>query len=223
MLEPGAEVRALNTTRVMSFPKDMREVCGKKELAWADKPSTMILYTVAMMFASKVKCYAFELDEEKITSAKAAAASDGGVTFISTNDILTSGFFNVTKARIGMMGHDCRDRPNLMPGYDKDLAGNYVTALVLGPEVFATPASLRNMYSVIPYKTTQRRLPSIFGGCCGSNARFAMTTNWSTFAGNMISLDGCELQLTYHCRIRLLRVRFDDTISCRPGKRAVLI
>ena len=62
MLTPGAAVRELQTTRVMAFSETMRDACGRKELAWVDKPTTMIGYTLAMAFNPKVKCFAFELD-----------------------------------------------------------------------------------------------------------------------------------------------------------------
>ena len=43
-------------------------------------------------------------------------------TDVSTNDVLTSSFFNIASARIGVMGMDCRGR---VKGADnQDLAGN---------------------------------------------------------------------------------------------------
>jgi len=189
MLQPGAAVRALDSKRVMDFSERMRDAYGRKELAWADSTSANLLYTFSMMRNPKPKCFAFHLDDEKVAAAKAQGAADGGVEYVTTNDILTSGFFNVCRARIGMMGFDCRDKGDL-EGITKDLAGNYVTALVLDPEVFGTPASLRQMYTPgKPYETTKMPLP----GCCCGNGRFAMATNWSSFATELISLEGCEM------------------------------
>ena len=191
MLQPGAAVRELPSTRVMTFSESMKDMCGRKELEWVDSASAAFMYTFAMLplmmgCAKKPRCYAFSLDAERLAAAKAEGAAAGGVPYVTTNDILTSGFFNECNARIGMMGLDCRDR---VPGISKDLAGNYVSALVLGPEVFATPATLRKMYASTPYKTTVRPRP----GCCCGNKTFAMVTNWSSFAGAIVPLEGCEM------------------------------
>ena len=190
MLEPGAAVRKLEPSRMQTFSESMRDMCGRKELEWADKASTQIMYTVAMLpmmlgCGKAPKCYAFRLDSERIASAKSkeVAASSGAVSYVSTNDIITSAFFNVCKARIGMMGLDCRER---VDGVKADMAGNYVTALVLDPEVFGTPVALRSMYSKVPYETAKMRLPGACACCCG-NTNFAMTTNWSSF-GSVINL-----------------------------------
>ena len=77
---------------------------------------------------SKPRCYAFELDDEAVAAAKKKAATEGGVEYVTTNDVVTSGFFTACGARIGMMGFDCRGR---LEGVGADLAGNYATALVL--------------------------------------------------------------------------------------------
>ena len=88
------------------------------------------------------------------------------------------------------MGLDCRGR---LDGIDQDLAGNYVTALVLGDEVFEKPSNLRKMYMSMPYQTVTRPLPK----CCGGKKDWnvAQVSNWSSFAGEMAPLDGCELVL----------------------------
>jgi len=191
MLQPSAVVRELVSERVMTFSESMRDMCGRKELEWGDTTSTAIMYTVAMMRAGKVKCFAFHLDAEKLAAAKTAAASDGKVPYVTTNDILTSGFFNQCGARVGMMGMDCRER---VGGISKDMAGNYVTVLTMDPEVFATPATVRNMLSAKPYETTMKPLPGCCLWACGKeSAKFAMATNWSSFAGGLVQLEGCEM------------------------------
>jgi hypothetical protein len=89
------------------------------------------------------------------------------------------------------MGMDCRGR---VPGIGADLAGNYVTALAMDEETFGTPAAVRKMLSKTPYETTGKPLPGCCGWCCGrDSANFGMITNWSSFAGGMVQLDGCEM------------------------------
>jgi len=190
MLTPGTAVRALPTTRVMSFREAMRDACGRKELTWIERPTTSIMMMAALAVAKKVQCVAFDLDDARLAEAKAAGAAEGGVPFVTTNDVLTCGFMNACGARIGVMGYDCRGR---LDGIGEELAGNYVTALVLGSEVFETPATLRKMYATTPYQTTTRPLPK----CCGGlkDWKTAQVSNWSTFAGEMVALDECTLTI----------------------------
>lgn len=196
MLTPGADVVALVSTRVDSFRENMRKLCGEKELVWADSPGAMAMYTFAMMpndICGKVSCSGFYVDEEKNTAAKTAGAKEGGVAYVSTNDVLTSGFMTVTNSRIGMMGLDCRGK---VSGIGQDFAGNYVSALSLDDTTFGTPASLRKMLSTTPYKPTTKPLPGFCRWMVGlDSANFSMVTNWSSFARNLMQLTDCDLQV----------------------------
>lgn len=190
MLQPGAAVRALTVERVMSFPADQKKAFDEKAQSWQESFGAMTLFMGAMMCKKQAKCYAFHLDAAKVAAAKQAGAV--GVDYVSTNDVLTSAFFNTCRARVAWMGFDCRDKG--LEGIGSDLAGNYVTALVLGPEVFATPASMRQMYTPgQPYVTAKRKLPGC--GCCCGNRRMAQATNWSGFTGSLVRPKGCEMVL----------------------------
>jgi hypothetical protein len=130
---------------------------------------------------------AFYLDDEKLAAAKSKAAKDGGVPFVSTNDVLTSGFMNAIRGRYCIMALDCRGR---VSGIGQELAGNYVTTLTMDSEVFGTPAGIREMFSSKPYVTTKTKLP----GCCsGCGTTVAQIVNWSSFAGGLVPLEGCEM------------------------------
>lgn len=198
MLRPGASVRELPSTRVMSFSESMRDACGRKELEWADSTSAICMFTCTMLPAmlgcgKKAKCFAFHLDQNRVAKMKTVAALEGGVPYVTTNDVLTSGFFNKCGARIGMMGMDCRER---LEGIKKNFAGNYVTALTMDPDTFATPATVRKMLSSTPYKTTSKPLPGFCSWLIGKeSAKFAMVTNWSSFAGEMVQLEGCKMEI----------------------------
>ena len=120
-------------------------MCGRRELAWADSAPAMCMMLPLLLGCAKkvrilprtapstthrppppplppavhlwqVNCYAFHLDAEKVAAAKVAGAEKGGVPYVTTNDILTSGFFNACGTRIGFMGIDCRDK---MKGIEK--------------------------------------------------------------------------------------------------------
>jgi len=215
-------VRELSSSRVMSFSEAMRDKCGRKELEWADSISTVCMYSCSMLpamlgYGKKARCFAFHLDPERLAATKTAAALGGQVPYVTTNDILTSGFFNECGARIGMMGMDCRGR---LEGIGHDLAGNYVTALTMDPETFATPASVRKMLSSTPYETTGLPLPGCCGWACGmESANFAMATNWSSFAGGMVELAGCEMVV--HLPVQNPVIPFDLIIPFASGKGRV--
>ena len=152
----------------------------------------MAMYTFGMMCKS-TKCSAFYLDDAKLAEAKAGAAREGNVPYVSTNDVITSRFMKVCNSRIGMMGLDCRGR---VPGIGQEVAGNYVSALTLDETTYGTPASLRKMLSATPYKPTGMPLPGFCRWLVGKDsASFSMVTNWSSFAGNLIELSDCELQV----------------------------
>ena len=76
MLKPGAVVRKLSCTRMMSFSDLMRDNCGRKELTWADSAGTMCMYTFAMMGGSTPRCVAFHLDIDRVKKAKEAADNE---------------------------------------------------------------------------------------------------------------------------------------------------
>ena len=95
MLQPGAAVRELPSTRVMTFSESMRDMCGRKELEWVDSASAAFMYTVAMLplmmgCAKKPRCYAFSLDAERVAAAKAEGAAAGGRLQVGVFRILNS-------------------------------------------------------------------------------------------------------------------------------------
>jgi len=225
MLEPGAAVRSLPATRVMEFPESMRDMVGREEMAFGETCDSGCL--MCCMFGcpccapGPAKSYAFYVDPERVAEFKDRAMSEeGGVEFVSTNDVLTSGFFRACETRVGFMGFDCRGR---MDGIEQDMAGNYVTALVLDRETFKTPVTLRKVLQSRPYKTTGEPLPTCCGGImCGDNASMGMVTNWSSFAGDLIGIPGCEMAL--HLPVQNPDYVSDTCIPfmAAPGELAVL-
>ena len=218
MLAPGTDVRELPTARVHSFHDAMLDHCNRKALAWVDSASALChMLPILLGCGTKAKCYAFTIDADKVAVAKTKGAAEGGVEYVTTNDILTSSFFNVCNTRIGMMGLDCRGK---VEGVGADAAGNYVTALVLDDAVFGTPASLRKMYASTPYQSTGRPLP----GCClCGRASFAMVSNWSSFAGDLVPLADCEMVI--HLPVKNpAEIMWDEMIpfTSGAGKKGVI-
>ncbi|GMH60257.1 hypothetical protein TL16_g03011 [Triparma laevis f. inornata] len=221
MLSPGTSVRELNSARAMTFSETMRDACGRKELAWMDSLPAICMMIPVMACPKKPVCCAFEIDPARVEEMKASAARDGGVPYVTTNDILTSGFFNECNSRIGMMGIDCRGK---IDGVGEDMAGNYVSALSIDPDTFATPASMRKMLSSTPYQTTQKPMPSCSKWCIGMESNsFSMVTNWSSFAGDLVKIEGFDI--AYHLPMQNpAYMMFDMMIpfSCGGRKKGVI-
>lgn len=215
MLRPGADARALATRRVAAFPEAMRDRCNRAALAWVDGPAAMCqMLPLLLGCGATARCHAFLLDDARVAEAKRAGAAGGG--YVSTNDVLTSGFFVACGTTVGLMGLDCRGR---LEGVGDDLAGNYVTALVMDDGVFGSPADLREMYATTPYATTTRTLP---GACCAGKVSFAMVSDWASFAGDLVPLDGCEL-LVHAPVVNPAAILWDMMIPFASGKgRGVL-
>jgi hypothetical protein len=169
----------------------------------------------------KAKCVAFKLDAARLAEAKRAGAEQCGLPFVSANDVVTSAFFNACGSRIGLMGLDCRGR---VDGVHGDIAGNYVTALVLDDEVFGAPGNIRKMLGTKPYATTKKPFPSCAKWLCGKDSASAgMVTNWSSFAGNLVVIPECQLSM--HLPVKDPdAVAFDCMIpfASRPGETSVL-
>jgi len=221
MLQPGAPTRALVCERIQSFSEESRDLIGRAELAAQETVGFGMLYTFSTMFIKPAKCVAFYLDDARIAAAKAEAAKEDGVEFVSTNDILSSNFFNACSTRLGWIGMDLRGR---MDGIGQDLAGNYVSALTVDPGTYATPGGVRKMMSKQPYQTTSRPFPSCCSWFCGrDSANFAMVTNWSSFAGDLLSIEGCELDI--HLPVMdTAEMTFDVMVpfTSQKGKKGVI-
>ena len=222
----GAKVAALDATRRHAFSEDMRDVCNRDALRWIDSADAGCMFGCSMLpslfgFGKKAKCVAFVLDGARLAEAKRAGAAASGGPFVSTNDVLTSAFFNACDNRIGLMGLDCRGR---VDGIASDVAGNYVTALVLDDATFASPGRIRAMLGNVPYETTERPFPSCAKWCAGMDrASAGMVTNWSSFAGDLVSIPDCELAL--HLPVKHPdAMMFDCAIpfASRPGETSVL-
>jgi hypothetical protein len=120
------------------------------------------------------------------------------------------------------MGMDCRDRVDGVAG---SFAGNYVTALVLDDCIFESPGRIREMLNAgQPYRTTAKPLPSCGKWLCGvDSARAGMVTNWSSFAGDLVKIPNCALEM--HLPVKdPAAINFDCAIPfvSKPGEISVM-
>jgi hypothetical protein len=129
---------------------------------------------------------AAELEEAK---EKAAREVDGGVPFVSTNDVLTSWFLQRCGCKYGLMAMNLRNR---IVGHTEKHAGNYTFLIFYDQPDSASPGLIRQ--SVLNLKrsiTKDRHMPGFWET---ATASFAMVTNWATFA-KPNNIEGCQEDL----------------------------
>jgi hypothetical protein len=151
------------------------------------------------------------MQEEKIKQA-AAATSDGtnksSVDFVSTNDVLTSWFLQETKADVGAMAINFRNR---LEGHTDDHAGNYESIIVYSPPDSTHPSLIRkSLNSFRRTETINEPLPRFFESL---GLKSGLVTNWSSFAQPNI-IPGCQEEL---------HIPLYDAIPLVPTGTAVMI
>ncbi|CAB9511241.1 expressed unknown protein [Seminavis robusta] len=131
-------------------------------------------------------------------SSDEESASSPSVQFVSTNDVMTSSFFQACEAKHGMMAMNFRNR---MEGLGDLHAGNYENNIYYRPEDFASPALIRK--SVTPEEkggamVFQRRATQdvpINTGLCGlAFGTYGLATNWVSFC-KPCSIPHCQEEL----------------------------
>lgn len=195
MVSEANEVVALEPKRKDSFDKELVKAVGEGESKFWQRTSYMMNCIGNIVFGGKAKVAAYLVDPNKVKQEKEKFSSgDGGVGFVSTNDLLTSSFGRMIKARLLEVAVNFRSR--LSPK-DTD-AGNYEGALYLGNEDFAAPALVRKALS--RGDGTYRRCGSepprpLPAGCEMARCRFGLITNWATFCKDITLGAGCTQTL----------------------------
>ena len=224
MLSATAELIEMDVTRDEKFQEAIPSQIGEKEFEFMmSPPLCMMCHYMGMMFTAKImpkkvtpQC--FFLDKEKLTAAKETAkAENRAASFVSTNDILTSGFGRAVKARMLTMAINFRDR---IDGLTQKHAGNYFGGLIWDPEGYASPNSVRNALSGSP-PLSRGSLPT---GCCISGNWTAMITNWASMSQGSLDLPDC--QQTLHIPYLNTAEMMEDSciiFKARPGEVAVML
>jgi hypothetical protein len=219
MLSETAELTAMEVTRHEKFQDAIPDTMGKKEYDFMMNPPFCMIchYMGIMVTAKKVTPQCFLLDKGKLDAAKAKAkAESGAAAFVSTNDILTSGFGRAVKAKMLTMAVNMRSK---IAGLTAKHAGNYFGGLVWGPEGYGSPNAIRSALSAPP-PLSRATLP----GCCVSGNWTAMISNWSSMSKGNLDIPSCQqtLHLPY---LNTAEMMEDSCIvfKARPGEVAVML
>ena len=145
---------------------------------------------------SPPRALAYYVDEEEVQLRKAIARAETGggggaptgLSFISTNDIITSAFGNVLDARMLIMAINLRGR---LPGLEDSMAGNYESMVIFDHETYASPCSLRQAMRGKDYTKTHSEPLT---GAIEAFSSYGLISNWSTSAKEL-DFDGCKQTL----------------------------
>lgn len=125
------------------------------------------------------------LDTDKIEEAKRNAAMREDVPFVSTNDVLTSWFFQQSGCTKGLMYVNFRNR---LDGHLDEYAGNYDNALFYNREDSETPGLIRKSLASMK-RTLTSTMPSFVQTLQSTHA---IATNWTSFAEPNVIQDCVE-------------------------------
>ena len=145
-----------------------------------------------MLFGGAVKSRCRLVDAAKVDAAKAAAKGSDSA-FVSTNDLLTTAWAKATRAQLLEMPINLRNR---LQGIGDADAGNYEWVVFYQEEDCLRPGQIRKSLSTPgKYMRCGQDPPRpLRSGFRLVRARYALITNWATFAQSL-ELPGCEQRL----------------------------
>ena len=133
MLSASGSVQQLSAIRVKDLEEDTKNFLGD-QYERNTSPAVIggfllgMLYTCtfARLSNTTLTTRVFLIDTARFPAVKTAAAKEGDVPFVSTNDVLSSWFLRGTECTSGTMVIDLRNR---LPRLKSRHAGNYVDTL----------------------------------------------------------------------------------------------
>jgi hypothetical protein len=218
-LSSGAEPFAMEVNRMEKAHEAIPSVTGEKEYKFMmNPPFCMLCHYMGIYFKYKKKPPAcFILDTDKLKAAKESAKAESGAPpYVTTNDIVTSGFARAVKAKMITVAANFRGRAE---GLTDKHAGNYFGGLMYGTEGAATPNRIRTALNG-PAPLSRCELP----GCCISGNWSAMISNWSSMSKGDLLIPDCTQ--TLHLPYLNIKEMMEDScivFKARPGQVAVML
>jgi hypothetical protein len=173
MLLGSSPIVALDMAAVESSDEKARDLLGKK--AWEFQNSSVQLVKGALgmvdklLFQRPTTALWMEVDPNEIENIKRKQSSAS--VLVSTNDILTSWFFQTTGCQVGLM---CTNYRGKLQGHHTNLGRNYWGAYVYAPKDYASPIQLRQS------RGRPSQLPSAWNFL--SNGSMAIASSWTMFS-----------------------------------------
>jgi len=175
MLFADEKIIALNVERKSNLSTKLKEAVSLSSYNYFASFAHVGNALRGSIFAKKSRASAYYIDDDKINRAKSQKIDT--LPFVSSNDIITSGFFSLIGARVGFMAVNFRDK---IKGLVQEDAGNYEGAILYDKEIYSSPSLIRKYLSQgIPYPTTSRPLPQFLEALF---CKLGLISNWSSFA-----------------------------------------
>ena len=181
----------LNPVRHLKLREQQIAILGKEEEGHLTSKTWTLTYAIGLLWAKLMlrptrRQFAL-VDMSKVEEAKRLAVKGGEVDFVSTNDVITSWFFNQTRCLTAKMAINWRNR---LDGLTERDAGNYLNVIFYQQEDYASPTLIRKSLSKFRRAVTTK-MPGFFSIFLQESAA---VTNWSNFACPN-EIEGCEEDL----------------------------
>ncbi|GLO62419.1 hypothetical protein MACH09_29270 [Vibrio sp. MACH09] len=158
----SAQIEALINSRAMRSTPNSRFITGfNKTLNSCDGHERALSYSGGM----------FRINPDKIESIKQQHLPTEKAPWLSTNDILSSWFLDLSNPSLGVIAVDARNHNDQLTAIH---AGNYQVALLQNKDEYSTPASVRESVSQFPNKK-----PSV--PVAEAVETVALVSNWASF------------------------------------------
>lgn len=175
MLDANATIVKLDPARPPDLLARENELFGGMQLHFNRTAGAGLLLNV---FRPKRQVVVYEVDVNILSYQKDALAQEGGVKFVSVNDIITAALFKATACDLGFMAVNMR---NKIAEYTDTMAGNLESAIWYTPSD-VSPALIRKSLTPQPgwFRAGEPRseLPNSMTLLKGRQARI---TNWASF------------------------------------------
>ncbi len=134
-----------------------------------------------------------ENENKKTTTNNDNDNVNQSVKFVSTNDILTSWYFNFVRCDVGCMAMNLRDR---LEGITADMAGNYEVLVGYQPQDYVTPDLIRKSIA-LQRRCGSEKLPTRFETLF-TKSKLSILSSWVTFYKD-VQLEQCSQQIHLPC------------------------
>lgn len=188
MLSEDVEITSLNPIRKEGFEEAKTEVIGKLENKMLSSFG-LVFGILGGLIKSRItnpspqNLFLYEVEKEWINTIKANSKTSENVDFISTNDALTSWFFNNVNSNVNLMVANLRSRnPSIVTLTDED-AGNYEANIPYFKEDVKTAALIRQSIQTPNREFRAKRAggSKIPGFWTLLKNKVSIITNWATF------------------------------------------
>jgi hypothetical protein len=186
-------ITRLNPHRQPQFPQMIANIQGRPFQVFFASFLFFCMCVKNIVFARRPSTQIFQVNLEKINQLK--QTFNNKHTFVSTNDLLSSWFFQRLQCDYGLIVMNCRQR---LKEFSHEMVGNYIAVL---PFKKFDPLTIRETIQTFGQSNApETPLLTLLGRLKFS---IAMITNWSSFYSEIYldkdQSDGIRYPLLYHC------------------------